>query len=289
MPADVSEQARAATLATVSWGLLQPSAPVRVVRAPADMRGRRVCVFVSYSPTPAIRPHVRFHIEALLAEHFNVVLVLNVDQAHSLPPKFDSLAGLVVRANAGFDFGAWADAFRLFPSLWSAESVLLVNDSIFGPFGDFHAVIERAYGLAADVVGMTESHQFTRHIQSYFTLLRGPALRNESARRVWQAMTNLRTKDEVIMRHELEMRARYTAAGLTCAALFEVDPAYPSNPFLDKWAELAAAGMPYIKVSQLVAPQYPIELSRWRELIGNERLLAIIDGELQRQWMRIRR
>lgn len=258
-----------------------------MVRAPGALAGRRVCVFVSYSPTPAIRSHVRFHIEALLAEGFAVVLVLNVDNARGAPtPKFDALAGLVYRANVGFDFGAWADAFRLFPSLWSADSVLLVNDSIFGPFGDFHAVIERAYALPADIVGMTESYQFTHHIQSYFTLLRAPALRNDGVRRTWQSMENLRTKDEVIMRHELEMRARYAAAGLACTVLFEVERSYPRNATLARWAELAALGMPYIKVSQLAALQYPVNLAGWRTLIGDARLLAIIDGEIERHWKR---
>jgi lipopolysaccharide biosynthesis protein len=261
---------------------------VRVLRAPGELRDRRVCVFVSFSPTPVVRPHVRFHIEALLAEHFVVVLVLNVDDADaSAPSKFDALAGLVVRANAGFDFGAWADAFRMFPALWSAQSVLLVNDSVFGPFGDFHALIERAHSLPADVVGMTESYQHTHHIQSYFTLLRGPALRNESVRRVWQSIVNLRTKDDVIRHHELEMRARYMAAGLTCTTLFEVERLYPHNPLFDKWAELAAAGMPYIKVAQLKALRYPLHLAGWRRQVSDERLLAIIDGELERWWRRL--
>jgi lipopolysaccharide biosynthesis protein len=273
-------------LATVSLASLRPSVAVRVLRAPGELHNRRVCVFVSYSPTPAIRPHVRFHIEALLAEHFTVVLMLNVDDAPR-PLKFDAVAGLVIRANAGFDFGAWADAFRMFPALWSAESVLLVNDSVFGPFGDFHAVIERAYAGPADVVGMTENHQYTHHIQSYFTLLRGAALRSEGVRRTWQSTMNLPTKEDVIRRYELEMRARYTAMGLTCATLFKAERLHPQDPLYHKWTELADGGMPYIKVAQLMALQYPLRLAGWRERIGDERLLAIIDGELFRRWKHI--
>ena len=44
---------------------------------------------------------------------------------HGMMARFRNyfLTGLVVRQNGGFDFGAWADAFRQFPSLWNAECV----------------------------------------------------------------------------------------------------------------------------------------------------------------------
>jgi lipopolysaccharide biosynthesis protein len=267
--------------------LTRPSVPCRVLSKTQTLRDADACIFVSYSLEPAIKPHVQFHLEALASQGFRTVLIVNADRLRdrSRLPKSDALSGAILRNNVGLDFGAWADAFRLMPDLWSANSVLMVNDSVFGPFGDFGGLLARARSMPADVVGLTESNQFARHLQSYFTLLKRPALQNEGLRRFWRTLVNLTGKWEVIRRYEVEMLARYRGFGLTAAGVFAdlVGADEMVNPTETRWRQLAAAGFPYIKVNLLKHNALRTDLTGWREVVGNPKLLAIIDAELTRK------
>lgn len=267
--------------------LTRPSVPCRVLSKPQMLQGHDACVFVSYSVEPAIKPHVQFHLEALAKHGFRTVLIVNADRLHdrSRLPKSDALGGAILRNNVGLDFGAWADAFRLVPELWSANSVLLVNDSVFGPFGDFAGFLARARATPADVVGLTDSNQFAHHMQSYFTLLNRNALQNEKLRHFWRTLKNRNNKWDVIRIYEVEMLARYRGYGLTCAVVFPslAAPSEFVNPTESRWRQLAAAGFPYVKVNLLKHNTLRTDLRGWREVVGDPKLLAIIDAELARK------
>lgn len=80
---------------------------------------------------------------------------------------------VMVRANAGYDFGSWAQAINVL-DLQGCEMVALVNDSIV-PGPRFGQLINQAEAHPAEVVGITESMETRLHVQSYFMLFkRGP-------------------------------------------------------------------------------------------------------------------
>jgi lipopolysaccharide biosynthesis protein len=259
-------------------------APCIVVRAPQGLEGEDVVVFVSYAARPLIRPHVRYHIDALHDLGMKVIVVLNVDERTSAGSlKLDCAAGIVIRANLGFDFGAWADAFRLLPALWSAKSVLLVNDSVYGPInGDLGPLFSRIRTSSADVIGLTESHEYALHLQSYFTVLKSNALRHAEVQRMWGLVRNLTKKWEVIRRYEVEMRARYAQCDLQCEAMFpiETDVRRPLNTAHYLWKDLAEAGFPYLKAN-LVRLMARREFAGWRDIIRDPKLVSLIEADLK--------
>jgi hypothetical protein len=268
----------------------QASVPLRVVRDPGGMAGERVCIFVSYAPDGRIKPHVRFHLAALKRNGLAILYVMVVDEFPS-PEITEALAdndhgllrGLVVRRNAGFDFGAWADAFRIFPALWTAKAVLLVNDSVFGPFGDFDSLMARALTLPADVIGMTESPEITPHFQSYFLLFKEKALSDPGARAFWRDIVNLASKRETILTYEVPLVAGYRERGLACTALFPWHGPTGRpwlNPTHHNWRSLLAAGFPYIKVELLRDNPARIDIRGWRKRIGDREHLAAIEQTL---------
>jgi lipopolysaccharide biosynthesis protein len=208
------------------------------------------------------------------------VLVLNSNTpAGGATTRLDAAEGIVLRANLGFDFGAWADAFRLMPDLWSADSLLLVNDSIYGPVNDLGALLARVEAAPSDIVGLTESHEFVQHLQSYFVMFKKPALANGELRKLWQSIRPLTSKWEVVRNYEVEMRARYLKCGLTCEVLF-ADPsgAKPANPTHHRWRELVDTGFPYLK-GDLLRKMWELRVETWREVVNNPRLRAIIEAE----------
>ena len=265
--------------------LSSPSADVAIVIEPDQLVGKRVCLFVSYSPDYSVKPHVLYHLKALRAAGLEIILILVVDRAVDRPvrvPK-DLLRGFMIRKNAGFDFGAWADAFRAFPTLWSAQTIVLVNDSVFGPIGDFRSLIARTLRQPADFIGLTESTQFARHYQSYFLVLKERALTNHGSKEFWLNVQNFSDKMQVIVNYEIMLLRKYQEFGLNCTAMLSwrhLPSESRFNPTHRHWRDLLEHGFPYIKVDLLRNWRDSPRLAGWRDYVTDPVLLAAIDTHL---------
>ncbi len=234
-------------------------APLHVVKAFDSPLEGELCLFVSFTNESRLKPHVRSHIEQLLACGIRVALIVNTDsQAANLSIPLELLSGLsgaVVRENIGFDFGAWAHAYACAGNLRRCTRLFLVNDSIVGPLnaGDFERLMHRVRSSSADVVGLTESLAPLRHLQSYFLVFNSPALHNERVHAMFMRMLNLPTKAMVIDVYETRITALLSEAGLRCEALFpsiSTDVRSSDDTSL-RWSELMQAGFPYIKARVL--------------------------------------
>lgn len=265
--------------------LTKPSTDLKVVLDPGNLARRRICLFVSYSPDYSLKPHVRFHLQALKAAGFDLVYILIVDAFANrrLFAPVDFLSGMIVRRNAGFDFGAWADAFRVLPTAWNAERVVLVNDSIFGPIGDFGHFTQRLLAESADLVGLTESLEVQPHLQSYFLMLQHGGLRRREPRAFWESLENLQDKRAAVLRYETKLLGMYRQWGLRGAALFSWQPQGSgphANPTLTQWRALLRRGFPYIKAQLLRDNPAQVDLSGWRDDVNDPVLLDAIDAQL---------
>src|SRR5260370_122187 len=107
--------------------------PYEIWRSPAPLTGRDVCLFVTYSPSGHIYDHVLHYLDSLIAAQITIVLVIAVDGAERALPKLDGVDGILVRANHGWDFAGWAAGLSVFPDLWNARTLILANDSVYGP------------------------------------------------------------------------------------------------------------------------------------------------------------
>ena len=99
-----------------------------------EAAGRQAAMFVTHSATGAIKPHVLPYVEALARQGIDVLLIVVADRPVTIaPPLQAAAAGILIRENAGYDFAAWAHAFALYPDLFGASVLYLVNDSLIGP------------------------------------------------------------------------------------------------------------------------------------------------------------
>ncbi len=185
--------------------------------------GPRVCVFVHYDRRGAARPYVVHYVRALAESGLSVVLVSNAGRLTeaaeaALRPH---CAAILVRRNVGYDFGAMREGlehFRL-PRA-DTEMVLLVNDSVYGPFTGLASVLDRIDFAQADVWGATESWQRSYHLQSFF-LAAGPAALHSAAwRRFWRGVRPVQSKRFVIRRYEVGLTQAVLRDGLRCRAVW---------------------------------------------------------------------
>lgn len=236
----------------------------RWLRRPDVAPGAEVCLFVTIARGGAVAPHALFHARAWAEAGFRTVVIVVADDLDSFVDdgSLDFAAGVLLRRNRGYDFGAWAGAINRLPALKSASLVALVNDSLLGPFSTFCAMLARVRASDADFLAATESLEVTRHFQSFLMFFKPTALRSKAFRSFWRGIRS-GDRDFVIDRYELRLLGRMEAGGLKCEALYVSNPTTDTNPTLMIWDELVDAGFPYVKVKLLTDNPYRLTLDGW--------------------------
>lgn len=221
-------------------------------------RSPRIAVLAHYSTSPTASRSVRTLLSHLSHQGYQPVVVSSADTgpldwAGWLPPG----AVVVRKANVGYDFGSWAVALALFPRLVEAEHVLLVNDSMVGPFVDLGPLVRGFEAGRADVWGLTDSWQYRHHMQSYFLGFRGGTLALPPLAAFWSGIRHERSKWDVVRRNELGLGRLAARHRLTMSAAFPSDGVVPwgANVAVRGWRELLDLGFPFVKRSVALDPQ----------------------------------
>jgi lipopolysaccharide biosynthesis protein len=223
--------------------------------------------------TLALRGHVTrqslHHQKAWQRAGFGVISVVVVESLDAFKDA-DALAfaaGILVRENRGHDFGAWASAIRqLGPGLRRTGILALANDSVLGPLNAFEAMLQRVRASRSDVIGLTDSHEHTHHLQSYVLFFKRRAIRSRAFRRFW---LGVRTGDRtfVIEHYELALLRHMQAGGLRCRALFPGFDDKGPNPTLCAWRDLVDAGFPYVKAQLIRSNPFKADIRDWERVL----------------------
>jgi tetratricopeptide (TPR) repeat protein len=252
--------------------------------------GPRVAVFVHFDPDCHVQSFVVDHVAALHAAGLSVVFASNcptLDQA-SLERMRPYCAAIMLRHNLGHDFGAVRDALRLLGlPRDNTQSLLIANDSVFGPLQDIGPILERIDFDTVDLWGATESWQHRYHLQSFFLVAGRRALTSPAWEKFWRRVRLVQSRYWVVQRYEIGLTQAMLSGGLRCAAIWPYDSlakmlpppdpndarepmmgadpasdmrhghldrirnhiasAIPMNPTAEFWRQLLQAGFPFIK------------------------------------------
>jgi lipopolysaccharide biosynthesis protein len=243
---------------------------MRWIRKPVIRDQDRCCFFVTYAPKGLIPPHSLFHARSWCEQGFKTVVIVVVDDLLAYAPgsELDFAHAVCIRSNQGYDFGAWAAVISQTPDIARLRLLALANDSVYGPFGKFPAMLRRAEEIDADVIGVTESYQITHHLQSYMLFFRQPALRNPDFFKFWRGVKT-GGREFVIQNYELKLMARMQRMGLRTAVLFPLSEE-DCNPTLKYWRELVQIGFPFIKAQLLRDNPAGADLSGWETVVRAE-------------------
>jgi SAM-dependent methyltransferase len=119
--------------------------------------------------------------------------------------------------NLGFDFFMWKSALRSV-DLGPFDELVLMNSSVYGPFGDPASLFAAMRDRACQVWGITESHEHDRHVQSYFIVFRRPVLSSPAFRAFWDSVLPYRNKRQVIRSYEIGLTQWLEGNGIVVAA-----------------------------------------------------------------------
>lgn len=164
---------------------------------------------------------------------------------------------VVRRPNLGYDFGSWAHAISAREVGKSNARVLLVNDSLAGPFSSIAHLLESFSQSEGDVWALSCSDQFDWHMQSFFMGFKAGVLGEKPLRRFWSRIRELGSKDRVILEYELGLSRIVRGEGFT------VDPFLPPglvvghgrNPMIEGWRSVLDSGVPFVKREILRHPE----------------------------------
>lgn len=211
----------------------------------------RVAVVASYGAEPtASRSLVRL-IEEFEAHGYTVVLVRASESVHRpVWPESSTITPVVIaKPNVGYDFGSWATALALFPQIASAERVVLVNDSLIGPFASLSTMIADFEESASDVWGATDTLEYIPHLQSYLLGFTGGVLAHRSLRSFWRHVRVIDDKDAIVVRYEIGLSRLLSREGFVTRPWFGHDLIVPEggNPTTIGGSRLVEAGFPFVK------------------------------------------
>jgi lipopolysaccharide biosynthesis protein len=181
----------------------------------------RVAVFNHYDQQGVLHDFVAYYVRQLNEAGFTVIFVSNSPwlSRDAIDRLLPCCALILRRANVGYDYGALKDGIAQIPSLERVDTLLLANDSVYGPFHPLKDLIARM-DRRADVWGITDSWQTRYHLQSFFLLFNRAALHSPVFKRFWSKVRYVQDKGWIVEEYEIGLTRAFEEGGLRCASLF---------------------------------------------------------------------
>ncbi len=182
---------------------------------------RRLAIYAVYVPDGRLKTYHRNMLRALQQAGYATVIVNSTfTGAVCLQEQTCDLAeGIILRRGNGRDFASWVIALtHLAPALASADHLLLLNDSLIGPFGNLGSVIKAMESDRADFKGLTESNETAHHLQSSLLMLTREAVFSRPFLSFLLRFVPGLTRKQVIEDGEIGLSQQMMAAGVTATA-----------------------------------------------------------------------
>ena len=169
-------------------------------------------------------------VEALQSISEHLLLVFDNPEPDSIPTSWQTERCEVRFSPHGeYDFGSYKRGLQHVEQqkrLESATHVLFCNDSVYGPITDLGPVIAPMLERSDEAWGLTESHQLTPHLQSFFVLLGASVLQCPAVRSVFESVERQPHRQAVIEQYELGLSKALLLQGIELKALL---PAHPER------------------------------------------------------------
>jgi hypothetical protein len=181
----------------------------------------RAAIYVSFDRWGLVADYVVAQVAALAASGRRVMFISTSPKLS--PADITRLQPLVQevvhRRNVGHDFGAYKDGITRLGDLRSLRSLVLMNDSCYGPFGGLDPVEAAAAASGADLFGITDSWSIRYHLQTYYVWIGPKALQSPAFAAFWRSLLPSQPRSMVITNGEIRFTQMLLKAGLTVRAL----------------------------------------------------------------------
>lgn len=227
----------------------------------AALSGPRVAIMAHWSEDHVVSRSVTALLHALRERDFRTVLVSTTEGSAPLVLPEGGADLILRRPNVAYDFGSWAHAIAACPELTTKRTVLLVNDSLVGPFASLDRPFDHLESSRAMVWGLVASDQFAWHLQSYFLAFQPEALRLAPVARFWRGVRQLGDKQRIIHRYEIGLSQLLVREAITVDSYVPTGLAVAPglNPMMSGWRRMLDLGVPLVKRELVRSPELALD------------------------------
>jgi lipopolysaccharide biosynthesis protein len=162
-------------------------------------------VFVHFNPKNFFDEYVEYYIDKLLnirePKEFVFVSTSAIEKKVAENLKSKGIE-VIQRENIGYDFYSYKLAIES-KDMDRFSSVLICNDSVFGPFNDINTVYNSMQNSNHDIVGLTKNEEHNFHLQSYFILFKQSVIHSQNFKSFWNNVEIISDRSKVIEMYEL--------------------------------------------------------------------------------------
>lgn len=165
----------------------------------------KLCIFAHYDKHQIIDDYVLHHIKKLYESGCEIVFVSSSKSflQNEIEKIKDFCSKVIIRKNRGIDFGSWKVGLERVKELNHYNQLILMNDSIYGPFFDLSSIFEKMEEKNLDMWGITESWEHAYHIQSYFIVFNSKIIHSNFFKNFWNRVRFFQNKNLVIRLYEI--------------------------------------------------------------------------------------
>lgn len=236
------------SVVTRRWAarLTREAAPAWTTLVPPATTGRWLLYFV-YLPQGELLPQHRFTLERLAAENANLMIVCACPPGHAVLTELKARCdALCWKALNGFDFSAYAIGLTELARHAPGSDVMILNDSMLGPFAPLTPFID---GARWRLAGLCASSLEENHLQSFALIVRGlDAQFVEAVSPALSTSWSYNAIHPVILQQETRL-ARVASRHMSVGAFWYTDGSRYMDLSLHCPEQLIDAGFPLLKRS----------------------------------------
>lgn len=181
----------------------------------------RAAIYVHFDRDGIVHDYVVHQLCELVGAGYRVTFVSNAPQlpAESRERVQPLCKELIWRFNTGYDFGAYKDGIASIAELKRLDNLVLMNDSVYGPFWNLRNILAGVDCSAVDFWGIADSFENKYHIQTFFMMFMPNALRSTAFKRFWTSLLYIDHRMWVIRNAEVKLTQVLQDARLKTAVL----------------------------------------------------------------------
>lgn len=192
---------------------------------------KRICVYLIYDRQNIVDGYIGYMLGELKTCADYLAVVCNMPGVICGRDILESYADeIFYRENIGLDAGGFKDALCRFigwDKVLEYDELVLVNDSLFGPFKPMKDIFAEMDEKPLDFWGLAKHGEcdsadigyLHEHIQSYFFVIRSKMLHCAQFKKYWEEMPYYTAYIDVVKQHEVQFSHHFSNLGYSYDAL----------------------------------------------------------------------
>jgi len=189
-----------------------------VVHRYCDLKKKRLVIYSYFSKEKSCPGYVTFAVNSIKKMINADVIFANNSPRNACRGKASEMAEWeIVTRNLGRDFGAWKVALDVLgpKQLRQYSSILLTNDSIYGPFFDICPFVEQIENSISPTLGaLTDTWSPRYHLQSYFLVFNQKAIHTHFFEQFWKNVRFINGRRFIVEQYEIPLTQQALRKGI---------------------------------------------------------------------------